>query len=109
VVAHEHRHHAQSPRFGRRRFENGSTALRKYARTGVPGWSSGDPLDSLRTADGSIGFQYPMGYADSYYTMVFHGRIAVRVHAYGYYPMTDDQRKALREATRTVVSTMKFR
>jgi len=89
--------------------------LRQYARNAVRGWRFGEPIDTIMTADGSTGLQYPMESKiwvvaqGSLYTVVFHRRTAVLVYTNASQEANEAQRKALREATRTIVRTMKFR
>jgi hypothetical protein len=89
--------------------------LRQYARKAIRGWPFGEPTDTIMTADGSTGLQYPqksnIWYVPpgSLYTVVFHRRTAVLVDTNATQECSDAQRKALREATRTIVRTMKFR
>ena len=89
--------------------------LRQYAKNAVRGWPFGEPIDTIMTADGSTALQYPVTSEvwvvpeGSLYTVVFHRRTAVLVNTDASTDADAAQRKALREATRTIVRTMKFR
>lgn len=85
--------------------------LRQYART-VVSQEVYEPIDSITTADGSTALQYsdPAEHKlGSLYTMVFHGRTVVIVRTDAGNDANEAQRNTLREATRTLVGSMRFR